>query len=72
MSCYMRHMTWLFEALDLPYDKDHRKLLDRELRAELALPAEYHCPEVWAHLKTLDDDARTALVAGLERRLATR
>jgi hypothetical protein len=72
MSCYMRHMTWLFEALDLPQDKDHRKLLDREIRSDLELPDEYHCPEVWARIKTLDDDERNDLAAGLQQRLGSR
>jgi hypothetical protein len=69
MSCYMRQMTWLFEALGLPYDKDHRKLLDNAIREELALPAEFHCPEVWSAIKALTDDERAALTSGLHARL---
>ena len=69
MSCYMRQMTWLFEALALPYDKDHRKLLDVAIREELALPAEYHCPEVWSAIKALTDDERATLTSGLHARL---
>ncbi len=72
MSCYMRHMTWLFEALELPYDKEHRKLLDSTLRSELELPGEWHCPEVWAHIKTLTEDERADLAAGLQQRLGSR
>ena len=70
MSCYMRQMAWLFEALGLPYDKEHRKLLDTAIRAELALSAEYHCPEVWAAIKGLSEDERAALTSGLQARLS--
>jgi hypothetical protein len=70
MSCYMRQMHWLFEALALPYDKEHRKILDAAIRAELALPSEYHCPEVWAAIKALSDDERALLTSGLQARLA--
>lgn len=72
MTCYMRHMSWLFEALDLPYDKHHHKLVDSALREELELPAEYKCPEVWERLKSLDDDERNALTSGLRDRMSSR
>ena len=67
----MRQMHWLFEALALPYDKEHRKLLDRAIRDELALPDEYHCPEVWAALKQQSEDERAAMTAGLQARIAS-
>ena len=69
MSCYMRHMTWLLEALELPDDKANRKLVDNALREELELPSEYHCPEVWASVKTLTEDERGQLATGLRARL---
>lgn len=69
MSCYMRQMTWLFEALDLPYDKEHRKLLDRAIRDSLELPAEVHCPEVWAAIKALSPDERIVLIGEVQGRI---
>ncbi len=72
MTCYMRHMTWLFEALDLPYDKHHHKLVDGALREELQLPTEYHCPEVWESIKALTQDERDDLTSGLRERLGSR
>ena len=69
MTCYMRQMTWMFEALGLPQDKDHRRLLDTAIREQLELPAEYHCPEVWSAIKALSDDERAALTAGVHARL---
>ena len=64
----MRQMGWLFETLELPNDKEHRRLLDTAIRAELDLPAEYHCPEVWSAIKALSDDGRAALTSGLHAR----
>jgi len=70
MTCYMRQMHWLFDALALPYDKDNRKLLDRAIRDELSLPDEYHCPEVWAAIKSLSEDERAAMTSGVQLRVA--
>ena len=70
MTCYMRQMTWMFEALGLPQDKDHRRLLDTAIREQLELPAEYHCPEVWSAIKALDDDGRASLIASTRATLA--
>lgn len=61
MTCYMRHMDWLFEALGWPDDKEHRRRLDTALRAELELPEDAHCPEVWAAVKALSDEERAGL-----------
>lgn len=63
MTCYMRHMTWLFEALDLPQDKEQRKRADAALREILGVEGEgCRCPEVWAAIKALTGDERLALV----------
>ena len=70
MTCYMRQMQWLFETLALPYDKDNRKRLDRAIRAELSLPDEYHCPEVWAAIKALSEDERATMTSGVQTRVA--
>ena len=69
MTCYMRQMSWLFEALDLPYDKEHRKLVDRGIRDVLGLADEQHCPEVWSAIKALSEDERAELPARLQGRL---
>lgn len=61
MTCYMRQMTWLFEALDMPSDKTTRRQVDTALRDILSLGSEPHCPEVWAAIKALPDDERAAL-----------
>jgi hypothetical protein len=62
MTCYMRHMDWLFEALELPADKEHRRQVDAAIRDVLALPVGVHCPDVWAAIKVLDGDGQTQLV----------
>ena len=51
MTCYMRHMDWLFDELAVPSDKKHRAQVDSAIRTVLALPDDAHCPEVWAALK---------------------
>jgi len=69
MTCYMRHMDWLFDALELESDKDTRKRVDGAIRAELGIAEDAHCPEVWAAVKALEDDARMELIPGVQARL---
>ena len=47
LECYMRHMDWLFEALDLPRDTATRKRVDGALRGIVGVGEDGHCPEVW-------------------------
>jgi hypothetical protein len=61
MTCYMRQMSWLFEALGLPSDKQNRKRVDVAIRDVLGLGTEPYCPEVWAAIKALPEEERTAL-----------
>ena len=65
MTCYQRHMGWLFEAVGLPYDKDSRARVDAGIRATLGTPDDAHCPEVWAAIKELGDGAAEVLVPGV-------
>ena len=61
MSCYLRNMHSLFEALGLEYDKPNRKRVDRAIRETIEAPAEWHCPEVWAAIKALPPGERDEL-----------
>jgi hypothetical protein len=63
MTCYMRHMDWLFEGLELPNEKPVRKRVDAAIRTVLAVPEGAHCPEVWSAIKALSDDERAGLPA---------
>jgi hypothetical protein len=65
VTCYMRHMAWLFEALEIPDDKGGRRRLDAALRQVLGAGGEAHCPEVWASYKALTDDEHLELVPRL-------
>ncbi len=65
MTCYQRHMTWLFEELDLPYEKAERRAVDDALRELFGLEGDAHCPEVWAAIEALGTEER----AGLARRV---
>jgi len=70
MTCYMRHMDWLFEALELESDTTNRRRVDTALRQVLAMPDDAHCPEIWAAVKVLSDDERAALVPRVRDALA--
>jgi hypothetical protein len=61
VTCYMRHMDWLFEALDLPRDTATRKRVDGTLRGIVGVGEDGHCPEVWTRIKALTDDERAEL-----------
>ncbi len=69
VTCYMRHMDWLFDALGIASDKANRRRVDSALRAELRSAEGDHCPEVWAAYKALNDDERAALVPALRAAL---
>ncbi len=69
MTCYLRHMDWLFEALDLPYDAASRAQVDGALRAHLRMPKDATCPQVWARVKKLSEVELVALVPEVRRRL---
>jgi hypothetical protein len=70
MSCYLRSMHWLFEALDLEYEKFNRKRVDAAIREILGLPAEVHCPEIWSAIKALPEGERNDLVPRVAELLA--
>jgi hypothetical protein len=62
VTCYQRHIGWLFEALDLEYEKGNRQRVDSAIRDAIGTPAETQCPQVWSAIKTLSEDERTALI----------
>ena len=70
MSCYLRQMHSLFDTIGLEYDKPNRKRVDAAIREILGTPAEAHCPEVWAAIKSLPQYDRDALPAGGAEKLA--
>ena len=51
MTCYQRHLGWLFEATGLPYEKEPRREMHRAIVEQLGLAEDAHCPVVWAALK---------------------
>lgn len=65
MTCYMRHMHWLFDVLDRPYSDSGRREMDRALRQVLGLDESLHCPEVWSAIKGLTSEERDGLPARL-------
>jgi hypothetical protein len=69
VTCYMRHMDWLFEALHLPQDKVTRKRVDAALCGIVGVGDDGHCPEVWAGIKALTDDERSELPELVRRAL---
>lgn len=53
MTCYMRHLTELFDQLGLAYDKPSRDAVDAAIREAYGIPDEAHCPAVWATVKAI-------------------
>ena len=51
MSCYQRHLTGLFDVLDMTYDKQNRAVVHDALMVVLRLPEGALCPVVWQALK---------------------
>ena len=70
MTCYMRHLDWLFEGLELESDRDNRRAVDSSLKRVIGLGADAHCPEVWAAVKALSEDERADLVPRVAADLA--
>ena len=70
MTCYLRHMGWMFRVLDLENDAGNRHRLDRALKAALGLPADAPCDEVEAYMEALSGEERFDLIDELERQLS--
>jgi len=70
MTCYMRHMDWLFEGVGIESDTANRRRVDDALRAEFGMPEDAHCPQVWAAIKALDENGRVALIPAVKARLS--
>lgn len=70
MTCYLRHMDWLFDALELEYEASNRARLDAAIRAVFGLPVEAGCPIVWATIRALSEEERAALVPRVGERLS--
>ncbi|KPK77789.1 MAG: hypothetical protein AMJ89_01795 [candidate division Zixibacteria bacterium SM23_73] len=51
MSCYTRHLTDVFETLDVENSKDNRKTMDKAMRK--ILKTDKPCSEVWKRLKDI-------------------
>ena len=51
MTCYHRHLTGLFEQLDVAYDEEGRRRVHEAILEVLHMPGDARCPEVWAGLK---------------------
>jgi len=56
MTCYMRHLRGLFDALDLPYDAATRTRVDSAIRESFGFGIGVHCPEIWAAIKPLSPE----------------
>ena len=70
MTCYMKHLGWLFRVLELDNDAGNRHRLDRAIKAALELPPDAPCDDVDAYLAALSGEERFELIDTLERSLA--
>lgn len=69
MSCYLRHMGWLFRVLELDKDAGNRRRLDLAVRRALAMTPEMPCDDVKAHLDALSFEERLELIDAVEQEL---
>jgi hypothetical protein len=67
MSCYIRHLSDVFETLRVENNKDNRKMMDQSIRR--ILKTDKPCPEVWKKLKTIlaDEKKKKNLVGKLKK-----
>jgi hypothetical protein len=67
MSCYIRHLSDVFETLRVENNKDNRKMMDKSIRK--LLKTDKPCPEVWKQLKTVlaDEKKKKELVGKLKK-----
>ena len=70
MTCYMRHMGWLFRVLELENDAGNRHRLDKAIKRVLELTQDAPCPDVNAYLKELSGEERFELIDALEGELS--
>jgi len=66
MTCYMKHLGWLFRVLELDNDAGNRHRLDRAIKDALGLAADAPCEEVRAYLDALSGEERFELIDTLE------
>ena len=70
MTCYLRHMGWMFRVLEIENDAGNRHRLDRAIKTALELPTDAPCDEVEAYLEALSGEERFELIDELERQLS--
>ncbi len=63
MTCYQRHLGWLFDSLGLEYDKANRVRVDAAIREVMGVPEDARCAEVWSSIKSLSLAERDDLPA---------
>ena len=70
MSCYVRHLADVFEALSVENNKDNRKAIDKAIRRILKM--DEPCPQVWKQLKAIlaDGEKKEDLVGKLKKQFA--
>ncbi|MBN1193653.1 MAG: hypothetical protein JXA36_08205 [Coriobacteriia bacterium] len=69
MTCYMRHMGWMFRVLDIDNDAGNRHRVDRAIKHALELAHDTPCPEVKAYLDALSAEERFELIDTVEQEL---
>jgi len=70
MTCYLRHMGWMFRVLDLENDAGNRHRLDRAIKHALGLAPDAPCDDVEAYLEALSGEEQFELIDELEHQLS--
>lgn len=69
MTCYLRHMGWMFRVLEIDKDAGNKHRMDRAIKRVLHLPADAPCSDVEAHLDGLSPEERFELIDAVEREM---
>lgn len=69
MTCYLRHMGWMFRVLEIDKDAGNKHLMDRAIKRALHLPLDTPCSDVEAYIEGLSVEERFALIDDVEREL---
>ncbi|MHA1908281.1 MAG: hypothetical protein ACW98Y_13360 [Candidatus Thorarchaeota archaeon] len=69
MTCYFRHMNWIFEEIGIEPTKDTKKDMDRRIHKLLGV--EYkNCSTTWKEVKKKLADDEVGFIADLKRVLS--
>ena len=68
MTCYFRHMNWIFEEIGVEATKENKRDMDRKIHELLGV--EYkNCSATWKEVKKKLADDEVGFIADLKKAL---